>query len=87
MSSMTEHLLNDSKQKYISMCFICRLQPRPGALDLDKCVKQGVPPGPLLGKLKNGEDVTLTNGTVVKSCDVCEPDDPGPLFIGENVCL
>lgn len=65
------------------MAYICKLQPRPGALILEKCVDFGVPPGPLLGKLKSGEDVTLASGVVVKASDVCEPDDPGPVFIGE----
>lgn len=64
------------------MSYICQLQPRPGALCLDKCVRLGVPPGPLLGRLKSGEDVTLANGKVVKTADVCDPDDPGPVFIG-----
>ena len=66
------------------MAYICQLQPRPGALCLDKCVRFGVPPGPLLGKLKSGEDITLNNGNVVKASDVCDPDDPGPVFIGNN---
>jgi ribonuclease Z len=37
-----------------------------------------------LGKLKSGEDVTLANGNLVKASDVCDPDDPGPVFIGTN---
>lgn len=45
-------------------------------------MKAGVPPGPLLGDLKKGNDVTLPNGTLVKAADVTEPDDPGPVFIG-----
>jgi ribonuclease Z len=45
-------------------------------------VERGVPPGPLLGKLKAGEDVTLPDGTLVKSADVRLADDPGPVFIG-----
>ncbi|XP_050298698.1 ribonuclease Z, mitochondrial isoform X2 [Anthonomus grandis grandis] len=81
IESITQSLLKETKEKNVSMCYVCRLQPRPGALSLDKCVKSGVRPGPILGRLKNGEDVTLPNGTVVKSKDVCEPDDPGPIFI------
>jgi len=42
-----------------------------------------VPPGPLLGLLKTGQDITLKDGTVVKSSEVCEPDDPGPVFLGK----
>lgn len=50
---------------------------------MDKCVQKGVPPGPLLGLLKTGRDITLNDGTIVKSSEVCEPDDPGPVFLGE----
>lgn len=64
------------------MAYICRLQPRPGTLILEKCVEYGVPPGPLLGKLKSGEDITLPSGVLVKAADVREPNDPGPVFIG-----
>lgn len=51
------------------------MKPRPGALNLEKCVEHGVPPGPLLGLLKNGIDVTLDDGTLVKSEDVSEPNE------------
>ncbi|XP_018570801.1 ribonuclease Z, mitochondrial [Anoplophora glabripennis] len=81
VSITSQQILQDTKEKGISMTYICRLQPRPGALNLDKCVRMGVPPGPLLGKLKGGEDVVLPNGNVVTSKDVCEPDDAGPVFI------
>ncbi|XP_066140566.1 ribonuclease Z, mitochondrial [Euwallacea fornicatus] len=80
-STSNENLLKEYKKESISMCYICHLQPHPGALNLDKCVQKGVPPGPLLGKLKSGEDVTLADGRVVKSSEVCYPDDPGPVFI------
>ncbi len=66
-----------------SIAYICRLTPKLGTLNLAKCVEKNVPPGPLLGKLKNGEDVTLENGIVVKACDVKDPDEPGPIFISE----
>ncbi|KAJ8979969.1 hypothetical protein NQ317_013717 [Molorchus minor] len=81
VSINSQQILQEIKEKGTSMTYICRLRPRPGALNLDKCVKMGVPPGPLLGKLKGGEDITLSNGAVVTSKDVCEPDDPGPVFI------
>lgn len=63
------------------LAYSCKLKPRPGTLDLEKCVEQGVPPGPLLGQLKNGFDVVLPNGTTVMSKDVRGPDDPGPSFV------
>lgn len=64
------------------MAYICKFKPRKGALCLEKCVDKGVTPGPILGKLKNGEDVILPNGETVYAADVCEPDDPGPVLIG-----
>ncbi|XP_049817981.1 ribonuclease Z, mitochondrial isoform X2 [Aethina tumida] len=81
MTEEVEAILAETKEKGVSMCYVCRLQPRPGALNLNECVKMGVPPGPLLGKLKAGEDVVLPNGKTVSSKDVCEPDDPGPVFL------
>nr|CAD7262484.1 unnamed protein product [Timema shepardi] len=63
------------------MCYVCQLKPRAGALCLERCVERGVPAGPLLGRLKSGEDVELPDGTLVMSADVCLPDDPGPVFI------
>ncbi|XP_055594347.1 ribonuclease Z, mitochondrial-like [Uranotaenia lowii] len=63
------------------MAYICKLKLRFGQLLLEKCVDQGIPPGPLLGQLKNGKDVTLPDGKVVKSSEVRGPDDPGPVFI------
>lgn len=72
-----------NKVNNVAMSYVCRLKPKPGLLDLDKCVKYNVPPGPLLGQLKSGKDITLLDGTVVRSSDVTSPDDPGPVFIGK----
>lgn len=69
------------------MAFICECKPRPGALSLEKCLRLGVPKGPLLGKLKNGETVTLENGSVIRAENVREPDDPGPIFLGNNMII
>ncbi|XP_050331837.1 ribonuclease Z, mitochondrial [Bactrocera neohumeralis] len=63
------------------VAYICKLKPRPGALNLVKCVERGVPPGPLLGQLKNGFDVTLPDGTVVHSKDVSEPSETALSFV------
>lgn len=86
VSINSQQILQDTKEKGVSMTYICRLQPRPGALNLDKCVRMGISQGPLLGKLKGGEEVVLPNGNIVTSKDVCEPDDPGPIFIS-SYCL
>lgn len=72
----------DAPKEPVALSYICRLKPRPGSLCLERCVERGVPPGPLLGKLKAGEDVILSDGTLVRSADVRMPDDPGPVFLG-----
>lgn len=66
------------------MAYICELKPKLGALSVEKCVDRGVTPGPLFGKLKNGEEIVLPNGNVVKPDDVRDPDDPGPIFLGNS---
>ncbi|MWC28184.1 ribonuclease Z [Paenibacillus sp. MMS18-CY102] len=60
-------------------CFGYRVveSPRPGRLDADKLKQAGVPSGPLYGKLKAGEDVTLPDGRVIKSSDVTGACIPG----------
>ena len=43
----------------LTICFF-RLDP--------KLLKEkGIPPGPLFGKIKNGDTITLTDGTVVST--------------------
>lgn len=64
------------------MSFLCKLKPRSGALCVQKCLDRGIPKGPMLGRLKNGETITLPNGVVVKPEEVCEPSDPGSSFLG-----
>lgn len=63
------------------MAYICKLQERAGTLDFNLCVDKGVKPGPLLGRLKNGFDVTLPNGNVVRADEVRGPTSPGSVFI------
>ncbi|XP_042858689.1 ribonuclease Z, mitochondrial-like [Penaeus japonicus] len=67
--------------KDLTIAYVCRPPPKAGALLLEKCVKAGITPGPLLGELKRGKDVTLEDGRVVLAADVTAPDDPGPVFI------
>jgi len=82
-----QRLVMCAPREPVALSYICQLKPRPGSLCLERCVDRGVPPGPLLGKLKAGEDVTLMDGTVVKSADVRLPDDPGPVFLGTQVFM
>ncbi len=49
----------------------------PPKLLIDRAREMGVPKGPLLAKLKNGEDVTLEDGSTILSEDVTEPGEKG----------
>lgn len=65
--------------EHVIPCFGYRIEqkPLPGELLIEKARELGVPKGPLLGKLKNGEDVTLEDGTVVYSKAVTSPPKKG----------
>lgn len=53
------------------LAYRVHLPMKDGKLDIEKCLALGVPNNsPLLGKLKSGDDVTLVDGSVVKSADV-----------------
>lgn len=52
-------------------------KPLPPKLQFEKAAALGVPKGPLLAKLKSGQDVVLEDGTIVKSEQVTEPGNRG----------
>lgn len=65
--------------EHVIPCYGYRIQqkPLPPVLLAHIARELGVPKGPLLGRLKNGEDVTLDNGTVIKSAEVTAPGRDG----------
>ncbi|GAB4451884.1 MAG: ribonuclease Z [Armatimonadaceae bacterium] len=52
-------------------------KPRPGRFQVERARALGVPDGPLFGKLKSGEAVTLPDGTVVAPEGLTGPPRPG----------
>lgn len=52
-------------------------KPLPPKLIIEKALALGVPKGPLLATLKEGQDVSLEDGKTVKSEDVTEPGERG----------
>lgn len=60
-------------------CFGYRIVERdqPGRLLAEKLEQLGVPAGPQYGLLKKGIDITLEDGTVIRSSDVTAPPLPG----------
>ncbi|TRY64011.1 hypothetical protein TCAL_00784 [Tigriopus californicus] len=56
--------------------FLLNVKGKAGKLLVDRCMEQKVPPGPLLGELKAGRDVTLEDGTLITSASVMGSPDP-----------
>ncbi|AQQ53051.1 ribonuclease Z [Planococcus lenghuensis] len=74
MFSVEAHLL-----EHVIPCYGYRIRqkPLPPVLLAEKARELGVPKGPLLGRLKNGEDVTLENGVIIRSAEVTAPGKDG----------
>lgn len=62
-------------------CYLAKLSNVSGTLDYYKCMTLKVPRGPLLARLKEGKDVTLEDGSIVRSEDVVGPEIPGCYFL------
>lgn len=52
-------------------------KPQKGRLQVERLKELGVGSGPLFGKLKQGIDVTLDDGTLLKASDFVGPSYPG----------
>ncbi|CAF0819832.1 unnamed protein product [Adineta ricciae] len=56
--------------------YLCETHPFPGSLSAELCAFHRVPPNELRSRLKNGEDVTLPDGRLIRSKDVTLPGEP-----------
>lgn len=54
---------------------------RPGRFKLEKAQALGIPSGPLYGKLKRGEWITLPDGRKINGVDFCGPTQPGRKWV------
>lgn len=54
---------------------------RVGRFDVEQAATLGIPSGPLYGKLKRGEIITLPDGRVINGADLCGPDQIGRKFV------
>lgn len=50
---------------------------RPGQFDVEQAKSLGIPFGPLYGKLKQGESITLDDGRIIHGPDLCGPTEIG----------
>ncbi|KAK7934300.1 hypothetical protein WMY93_005196 [Mugilogobius chulae] len=60
-----------------SFGFCVQEKDRPGRLRTELLKELGVKPGPLYGRLKSGESLTLDSGRVVTPAEVLDEDIPG----------
>ncbi|CAF4668194.1 unnamed protein product [Rotaria sp. Silwood2] len=56
--------------------YLCETHPFPATLSAELCAFHKVPPTELRARLKNGEDVTLPDGRLIRSKDVTLPGEP-----------
>ncbi len=50
---------------------------RPGKFNLEKAKALGIPPGPIYGKLKQGQTLTLEDGRIIKGTELCGAPETG----------
>jgi ribonuclease Z len=62
-------------------CYAFHTPAVRGKFEKQKAVALGVPPGPLYGKLIQGESVPSKSGAIVRPEDVLTPDQPGSIVI------
>lgn len=57
-----------------------REHDRRGRFLVELARSLGIPEGPLFGRLKRGESVTLDDGRTIDAAQLCEPDERGRIF-------
>ncbi|KAK7092422.1 zinc phosphodiesterase ELAC protein 1-like [Littorina saxatilis] len=69
------------KHRVPSFAFIIKERDRPGRLEVEKLKSLGVPPGPMYGRIKAGETVTLPCGKEVGPQDVLGEPQKGLVVV------
>jgi ribonuclease Z len=50
---------------------------RPGRFNVERAAALQIPPGPLYGRLKRGETITLADGRTIDGAELCAPPERG----------
>lgn len=80
-SDKARHMDKKSRRSAKVVAYNCQLPDMLGPLNPERCKELNVPVGRHLSVLKSGQDVTLDDGRIVKSSDVCGPKTPGLNFL------
>ncbi|MCM3339934.1 ribonuclease Z [Paenibacillus sp. MER TA 81-3] len=65
------------EHRVLSFGYRVQEKDRPGKLKFELLQQKGIPPGPMYGKLKRGEDIELPNGELVFAASVVGAPIPG----------
>ncbi|MCY9515911.1 ribonuclease Z [Paenibacillus apiarius] len=65
------------EHRVLSYGYRVQEKDRPGKLKFELLQQKGIPPGPMYGKLKRGEDIELPNGELVFAASVVGAPIPG----------
>lgn len=69
------------KHRVTSFGYRVEEKDRTGRFNVEKANELGIPSGPLYGKLKRGEQVTLPDGRIVNGAELCGPTEIGRKFV------
>ena len=73
VASKKRDVQGEVKDSTAAVSYVCISPSSPGKFQLDKALAQGVPKGPLFGKLQRGQDITLPDGRLVLSSSCVSP--------------
>jgi len=65
------------KHRVPAIGFLFVEHDRTGTFNVERATRLGIPSGPLYGKLKAGEDITLPDGRIVRASTMVGPAIPG----------
>ncbi|XP_064644718.1 zinc phosphodiesterase ELAC protein 2-like [Lineus longissimus] len=65
----------------MAVAFLCQPKLYPRKILMERCVDLGITIGPQIGQLKNGSEITLPDGKVIKPDDVLSDQLPSQPFL------